>query len=112
MGITEIIKYPSDTVDGRGTLRSDLDIEVLYDKSAIVIHDDIGILCVKYRDRFYYKLYQPVQFTDVEKAQKWVNSGCIAEIQENFNELDVGFRKEMIIYRELDDFEKMVFGEE
>lgn len=112
MTIIDIKTYaPGETVDGRGTLRSELDIEVLFDKTAIVIHKDIGILCVKYRDKYPYKLYEPVKFTDAQKAQKWVESGYMAQLQENFSELDVGFRKEMIVYRELSDYEKMVFGE-
>ena len=112
MTIIDIKTYaPSETVDGRGTLRAELDIEVLYDKTAIVIHNDIGILCVKYRDKYHYKLYKPVKFTTSELAQKWINSGYMAQLQEGFSELDVGFRKEMIVYRELSDYEKMVFGE-
>lgn len=112
MTIIEIKEYPpGETVDGRGTLRVDLDIEVLYDKTAIVIHKDTGILCVKYRDKYSYKLYEPVKFNDAQKAQKWIESGNIGRLQENFSELDVGFKKEMIVYREPSDYEKMIFGE-
>ena len=101
MTTIDINTYASgETVDGRGTLRTELEIEVLHDKTAIVIHKDIGILCVKYRKRYDYTLYEPVKFKDVERAQKWVETGCMAELQEGFSELDVGFRKEMIVYRE------------
>lgn len=101
MTIIDINTYaPGETVDGRGTLRTELEIEVLYDKTAIVIHKDIGVLCVLYRRRYDYKLYEPVKFNDAEKAQKWINSGCIAILQESFSELDIGFRIEMIVYRE------------
>jgi len=112
MTIIDIKTYaPSETVDGRGTLRSELDVEVLYDKTAIVIHKDIGILCVKYRDKYPYKLYEPVKFNDAQKAQDWIKSGYMAQLQESFSVLDVGFRKEMIVYREPSDYEKTMFSE-
>jgi hypothetical protein len=45
-------------------------------------------------------LYYPVLFKDARAAQQWIEKGCIAEIQESFHNLLVGFRKMMIEVRE------------
>ena len=101
MGITDVVKYPSDTV-GKDILRSDLEL-IPFGESAWVLHKDKGVLSVLIRHRFFHKLYSPIEFKSVGKAQAWIDSGCIAEIQESCSELDVGFRKEMVVYRENQD---------
>jgi hypothetical protein len=84
----------------------------LGDGTAFVVHNEKGILSVLRLRKFFFRLYEPVKFADVTKAKKWIDSGCFAQIQEDFTELDVDFYKEIIVYREPDAFEKMLFGDE
>lgn len=64
--------------------------ELLSSNAATVYHLERGQLCSweVYWDCI---IYHPVQFTDRHAAQKWIESGCIADIQESFSMLQVGF---------------------
>ncbi len=55
-----------------------------------IYHPEKGQLC--YQERHYdCILYYPVKFKDKQSAYKWIESGCIADIQESLQTLSVGF---------------------
>ncbi len=105
---------PSDTVDGQSTKRADLEVIKINDNKWIVIKKfgnkqiwwddydedtcDDAVLCVG-TDRYDVTVYNPISWSTYGEAQKWINEGCIAEIQESLMILDVGFRKELIVRR-------------
>lgn len=44
-------------------------------------------------------LYYPIKFKDCAQAHKWIESGCIAEIQESMSKLEVGFSTKSFEWR-------------
>ncbi len=54
-----------------------------------IICDDGRILCQGVRE-YPFMIFHPIQF-DHEKAEKWVEKGYIAELQEGLTNLAVGF---------------------
>ena len=98
MSRTHITTYdPGPFITGE-LLRSDLKVERI-GKNFVVIHGSAGVLSYKIKDCWYYMMFQPYYFSCFDTANKWVESGCIAEIQEGLSELGVGFMKEMIVYK-------------
>lgn len=60
--------------------------------SGCIYHEDHGVLCYGEEVGWNLWLYHPVIFKDRAAANRWIVSGCIAEIQESFHNLQVGFR--------------------
>ena len=58
---------------------------------ATVFHDVLGQLC-EGENHYCGTLYHPIRFKSREAAGKWINNGCIAELQESLTNLNVGFR--------------------
>lgn len=64
--------------------------ELCVSDAATIYHPEHGQLC--YCERHWdCLLYHPIQWKDRAAAYKWINEGCIAEIQEGLNCLAVGF---------------------
>jgi len=69
--------------------------ELKVSDAAAVYHPERGVLC--YGEHHWdVAIYYPVLFKDKAAAYKWIESGCIAEIQESFHNLDIGFRTQTI----------------
>lgn len=65
--------------------------------SCTVYHQEQGVLCYGEKCKWNLKLYHPIVFKSKAAANKWIESGCISEIQESFRCLDIGFRKTNIL---------------
>lgn len=56
-----------------------------------IYHHEHGQLCQA--EHFHdCKLYYPVRFISKKEAQAWIDKGTIANLQEDLNNLDVGFQ--------------------
>ncbi len=64
--------------------------ELLTSYEATVYHLEKGQLCW-YEMHYYCIIYHPIKFKDRHAAQKWIDNGCIAEIQESLSTLHIGF---------------------
>lgn len=64
--------------------------ELRVSDSNTVYHDERGQLCYGYRHLNTF-LFFPIQFKDKAAAYKWIESGCIAQLQEGLGCLAVGF---------------------
>lgn len=109
----EVIKYPSDTV-GRDVKREDLEVIKIHDEKWVVAKKtgykppwwekdeedttDYSLLCIGWHC-YDSVIYEPISWSTHAEAQKWIDEGCIADIQESIMCLDVGFRKELIVRR-------------
>ena len=62
---------------------------------ATVYHLEYGQLCW-WEVHWDCILYHPIRFNDRHAAQKWIEIGCIAEIQESLSILQVGFSKVLL----------------
>jgi hypothetical protein len=62
----------------------------------IVYHPEHGVLSQGIMD-FRTMVFHPVVFRDGVAAQKWIDDGCIAEVQENLGNLAVGFTKTTVV---------------
>jgi hypothetical protein len=61
--------------------------------NATVYHREHGQLCF-WESHYDCIIYYPIRFNDKAAAQRWVEKGCIAEIQEGMGILHVGFTVE------------------
>ena len=56
---------------------------------------DGSVLCessdCSYTSGVRYWLHFPIQWKEYFKCEEWVKTGCIGEMQENFQNLDIGF---------------------
>jgi len=61
-----------------------------------VYHPEHGVRC--YGEHSWdVAIFHPVLFKDKAAAYKWIESGCIAEIQESFHNLNVCFTKQTLV---------------
>lgn len=60
-----------------------------------VIHDN-RILCQGIRE-YPYMIFYPIEWNNYTACKSWVDKGCIADIQESFQNLAICFRKEIIL---------------
>lgn len=89
-------KQADETVNGAGLKRSSLSIIKITDKAWIIVDTtNVEMLCWGFRE-YRFHIYCPFEFPDYRKAEKWVKSGVIADLQEECSNLDIGFRKEFI----------------
>lgn len=95
-------KQKTETYDGRGHARGDLFIIRISDnKWYIGREDEEGtpeILSVA-MSNWEYVLREPIIYSTYKNAEKWCQTGCIAEIQEALSCLAVGFATTLIIKR-------------
>lgn len=75
--------------------------ELLSSDAATVYHLDHGQLCW-WEVHWECILYHPIRFIDRHAAQKWIEGGCIAEIQESLSILQIGFSTVLIDVRNHD----------
>lgn len=67
------------------------------------------VLCVK--DRIYAcYISTPIQFKTFEAAEKWVQSGTIAELQEGLGTLHIGFTNSLVNTQTGFDGERRYYG--
>lgn len=66
--------------------RDELRVSVFY----TVYHPEQGQLCQGHRE-LYGTVFVPIQFASREQARKWIQEGCIADLQESLTNLQVGF---------------------
>lgn len=66
--------------------------ELRVSDAATVYHSEWGQLCY-WEVHWDCILYYPIRFKDKAAAQRWIESGTIAEIQESMSCLHVGFSK-------------------
>jgi hypothetical protein len=64
--------------------------ELCVSDAATIFHPEHGQLCWCER-HWDYLLFHPIKWNDRAAAYKWINEGCIAEIQEGLSCLAVGF---------------------
>lgn len=64
--------------------------ELLSSVAATVYHLEKGQLCW-WEIHWSCIIYHPIRFKNRRAAQKWIENGCIAEIQESLSMLQVGF---------------------
>lgn len=67
----------------------------------VVCHPEHGQLCflsTTFQNSGKYTVSSPIEFNTEAAAQKWIDSGCIGEIQESLNYLHVGFTNVMVKY--------------
>lgn len=94
--MTNMIKNQNDTVDGKGTLREDLDIIRISDDCWVIVHKPTDtMLCQSWR-YFEWMLSEPIKFKTAGNARKFVTEGCIADIQESLTNLNIGFVNEQM----------------
>lgn len=87
----------SETVDGGGTRRDSLEVLRVDPQRWVVVNvDDDTILCQGWRISSGYWFYEPVGWKTYAAAERWVKEGCIAELQETFTNLCVGFQKGIV----------------
>lgn len=57
-----------------------------------IYHPEQGVLCCA-ENHWDVVIFHPVVFKDKMAAQTWIESGCIADIQESLHSLKVGFSR-------------------
>ena len=62
-----------------------------HDFSWVIVHED-KILCQGIK-KYPFIIYHPIIWKDHKAAEVWIESGSIAEIQESFTNLNIGFHK-------------------
>lgn len=66
---------------------------------ATVYHHLHGQLCYTERTNDCY-LHIPIQFKDTAAAYRWIEKGCIADLQEGMGTLQIGFTTKCLTPRE------------
>lgn len=70
--------------------------ELKISDACTIYHPEQGQLC--YGERHWdCILFFPITFKDKQKAQEWIDDGCIAQIQESFGNLNIAFTKNCFI---------------
>jgi hypothetical protein len=65
-----------------------------------VFHPERGQLCyIEEPSGGFVTLYHPIRFKDAAAARQWIESGCIADLQEEFTLLGIGFSTACMIGR-------------
>lgn len=82
-------------MDGHGTLRQNLEVVRVCESFIVINKPDATVLCVGIC-RYGMTIYDPVKWRKYDDAQRWIDKGCMAEIQESYMILDCGFRKELL----------------
>ena len=86
---------------------ADMIIEKAGNAWIIVDSEDGSVLCIGRELSYDLHMYQPMYWDDFSKAEKWVKSGCIAELQTAYTHLDIGFHKNHIRLRKATYTEKL-----
>lgn len=71
---------------------------VEYESHWIVTHGN-KFLCLSYFQWDYIKRF-PIKWKKAEDCQKWIESGTIGDLQEDYQCLDIGFRRHLVKERE------------
>jgi hypothetical protein len=89
-----------ETVGGE-TSRDDLRIDRCRSNEWFVYrHSDNMILCQGVDAHLApFKMYRPLVWGEYRQAEKWVNEGCFADLQESLGNLDIRFTKVMVVAR-------------
>lgn len=69
-----------------------------YDSHWIVVHGN-KFLCESISHWDYTKRY-PIKWKKAEDCNKWIESGTIGELQENYQNLHIGFTRHLVKERE------------
>lgn len=75
--------------------------ELRVSKNATVFHMDHGQLCYG-ESHWDHVLWFPVRFKDRAAAAQWIREGCVAELQESFGNLCIGFTTVCLLDRTKD----------
>lgn len=83
----------TDTVDGK-LLRDNLRVSIF----DTVYHPTDGVLCQGNRE-YGCVVYQPIMFRSRAAAQRWIENGTIAELQESLSNLCIVFSRQTCAMR-------------
>jgi hypothetical protein len=86
----------NDTVNGSGTKRVWLRPLRLHDQWTVIDDVHFTVLCVGVQVSSGYIYYEPIFFKDCQRAEDWITSGSVGQLQESFSELNVGFQAGLI----------------
>jgi hypothetical protein len=93
-----------DTVDGLGkhfrtnlkVIKSDDRVQLGEYRWIIIDITDNSVLCYGTKPLAGLMFFTPVRWIENFAAQKWIENGCIANIQESFQNLNCGFVREFV----------------
>ncbi len=90
------LEQQKQTVDGGGTLRIDLTCVKISDSEWWIVHQPTETVLCQSWNNYGWLLTEPLRWKSAVTANKWIESGCIGELQESLTNLAVGFQNQLI----------------